>query len=142
MIFYSTYDDPWKRPDLSQLKEKYPIFHHLHPVGRLDADSSGLLLFSRDGSITQHLLNPKKKVEREYDCLVLGAVHYDNLRDLLKKGVNTSEGIFPATLTEATVFSGKEVRETDEVPSFMVFYLFFSRIWSISNRWFIRETRH
>ncbi|KAJ8604166.1 hypothetical protein CTAYLR_008580 [Chrysophaeum taylorii] len=41
-----------------------------HPVGRLDADTTGLLLFSSRGDLTQRLLHPKHAVEKEYvaDC--------------------------------------------------------------------------
>jgi 23S rRNA pseudouridine2605 synthase len=42
----------------------------MHPVGRLDADTSGLLLLSSDGVLTHKLLQPKFKVEREYTCTV------------------------------------------------------------------------
>eukprot|EP00957_Ditylum_brightwellii_P095218 7252070-Ditylum_brightwellii.AAC.1 len=42
----------------------------LHPVGRLDYDSSGLLLFSSDGSLTQRLLHPRHEVEKEYVATV------------------------------------------------------------------------
>ena len=44
----------------------------LHPVGRLDADTSGLLLFSRDGGLTHRLLHPKYGVTREYVAEVEG----------------------------------------------------------------------
>jgi 23S rRNA pseudouridine2605 synthase len=44
--------------------------NHMHPVGRLDADTSGLLLLSSDGVLTHKLLQPKFKVEREYTCTV------------------------------------------------------------------------
>jgi pseudouridine synthase len=101
----STYGDPWKRPNLNLLREKYPFFRALHPIGRLDADSCGLLLFSKDGSVTQHLLNPRKHIEREYDCLVLGKVEFRDLQDTLIKGVNTSEGVFPAILSYSQTFS-------------------------------------
>jgi len=38
----------------------------LHPIGRLDADTSGLLLFSSDGDLTHKLLHPKYEVRVEY----------------------------------------------------------------------------
>ena len=41
-----------------------------HQVGRLDYDSSGLILFSRNGDLTNHLLHPSKGVEREYVATV------------------------------------------------------------------------
>ena len=38
----------------------------LHPVGRLDRDTSGLLLLTNDGNLTQRLTHPKHEVEKEY----------------------------------------------------------------------------
>jgi pseudouridine synthase len=48
----------------------------LHPVGRLDADSSGLLLFSSDGQLTRVLLNPSYQVPRGYEAVVEGCAAY------------------------------------------------------------------
>ena len=51
----STMHDDWERQDLGNvLPDRWRL--KLHPVGRLDADTSGLLLFSSDGQITQRLL--------------------------------------------------------------------------------------
>jgi len=45
------------------------------PVGRLDLDSEGLLLFTDDGALTQRLLHPSFEVEKEYLVWVTGDVH-------------------------------------------------------------------
>lgn len=44
------------------------------PVGRLDMDSEGLLLFTDDGALTQRLLHPSHEVEKEYRVWVTGDV--------------------------------------------------------------------
>ena len=44
------------------------------PVGRLDLDSEGLLLFTDDGALTQRLLHPSHEVEKEYLVWVTGSV--------------------------------------------------------------------
>lgn len=49
-------------------------YHELHPVGRLDQNSCGLLLLTNDGEWTQHLLHPKFKVEKSYEVHVVGKV--------------------------------------------------------------------
>ncbi len=84
-----------------------------HPVGRLDADTTGLLLFSRDGSITQWLLHPRRAVERTYRALVEGALT-DSLESTLAAGVETAEGVIKARVervdaqeVELTVWEGK-----------------------------------
>lgn len=67
----------------------------MHPVGRLDYDTSGLILFSRDGDLTQRLLHPKYEVEKEYVATVAGGpVDTDLLKKRLEEnGVETTEGI-------------------------------------------------
>lgn len=74
----------------------------MHPVGRLDYDSSGLLLFSMEGDLTQRLLHPRYKVEKEYVATVMGGkVDGDLLkRQLEVDGVSTSEGIHFAKLLD------------------------------------------
>jgi pseudouridine synthase len=73
---------------------------NMHPVGRLDYDTSGLLLFSMEGELTQRLLHPKYKVEKEYVATVMGGrVDFDLLkRQLEGEGVVTSEGTHFAKL--------------------------------------------
>lgn len=44
------------------------------PVGRLDLDSEGLLLFTDDGALTQRLLHPSHEVEKEYRVWVNGDI--------------------------------------------------------------------
>jgi 23S rRNA pseudouridine2605 synthase len=45
---------------------------YLFPVGRLDADSEGLLLLTNDGDLAARLLHPRHEVEREYEVTVAG----------------------------------------------------------------------
>lgn len=87
--------DPWGREDLSQV---LPASWRsgLHPVGRLDQDTSGLLLFSGDGALTQHLLHPRRAIPRTYEATVADVP--DDLSDRLAAGVETAEGTFTARL--------------------------------------------
>ncbi len=82
----------------------------MHPVGRLDYDTSGLLLFSSDGTLTQTLLHPSKGIQKEYVALVVGLVHEDKLRQTLAEGVATAAGTFPANLLEARPIPSDQVR--------------------------------
>ena len=70
----------------------------MHPVGRLDYDSSGLLLFSSSGPLTQRLLHPKHAITKEYEVVVTDAVDRDKLEEQLTTGVKTGEGIHTAEL--------------------------------------------
>jgi pseudouridine synthase len=64
---------------------------HLHHVGRLDADSEGLLLLTNDGDLTQRLMHPRNKVEKEY--LVTSNQPYEQQHlDLFLSGVYSKEG--------------------------------------------------
>jgi 23S rRNA pseudouridine2605 synthase len=51
-----------------------PNAPRLYPVGRLDRESEGLLLLTDDGELTDRLLHPRNRIEREYAVLVRGLV--------------------------------------------------------------------
>jgi len=104
----SVMNDSKGRKNLGDLDEK--SISMMHPVGRLDYDSSGLLLFSSNGKLTQKLLHPSNEVEKEYTALVVGNVDEENLKCKLSQGVKTSIGIFPATLVDTTVIPENEVK--------------------------------
>ena len=87
---------------------------NMHPVGRLDYDTSGLLLWSSDGTLTQKLLHPTNQVEKEYIATVVGRIDAENntqeeLRAQLQKGVELSLGTFPATVLETKSIPNEQV---------------------------------
>ena len=59
---------------------------HLHPVGRLDYDTSGLLILTNDGEMTYRATHPKYELEKTYRALVRGIVPHLAV-ERLKKGV-------------------------------------------------------
>jgi 23S rRNA pseudouridine2605 synthase len=69
----TTCHDPWNRPTVLNL-----LPHHLangtglHPVGRLDADSTGALLLTNDGQLTFTLTHPRHSVPKTYEVWVKG----------------------------------------------------------------------
>jgi 23S rRNA pseudouridine2457 synthase len=70
------------------------IYHFpkdVYPVGRLDLDSEGLLLLTNDKSLTDYLLNPKKKHEREYYVQVESIPTKEALQKL-RQGIELKEG--------------------------------------------------
>ena len=62
--YVSTLDDPQGRMTVADLVKR--IGTRLHPVGRLDFATSGTLLMTNDGALTQALLHPKEKVPKTY----------------------------------------------------------------------------
>jgi 23S rRNA pseudouridine2605 synthase len=85
----TTKKDPEGRTTITHLlPEKY---RHLHTVGRLDFDTSGVLLLTDDGSLTQLLTHPSHGVEKVYWARVRGIVTVETLRKL-EAGVFLDDG--------------------------------------------------
>lgn len=88
--YLTTMKDPQGRRCVSELVPT-TRFPGLYPVGRLDKDTTGLLLFTTDGDLGQKLLHPSRHVVKTYIASVDGYVR-DHELDPLRKGVVLDDG--------------------------------------------------
>ncbi len=84
----TTVDDPEGRRTARSL---VPTKARVYPVGRLDADSSGLLLFTNDGELTNRLTHPRYGHAKIYRVLV-GGYPGEDVLEQLRKGVMLDDG--------------------------------------------------
>lgn len=89
--YLTTMSDPQERPCVADLvpRDRFP---GLFPVGRLDRDTTGLLLFTTDGDLSQDLLHPSKHVYKTYQALVDGDLSDRDL-DPLRRGIELDDGL-------------------------------------------------
>src|SRR5690554_896894 len=97
----STASDPQGRPTVVDL---VPSDQRLYPVGRLDADSEGLILVSNDGELTNKVTHPRYGVTKTYMVLAEGKMTPAGVRRLTT-GVELDDGpaqALAAKLVDAT----------------------------------------
>ena len=89
--YLTTMSDPQERPCVADLvpRDRFP---GLFPVGRLDRDTTGLLLFTTDGDLSQDLLHPSKHVYKTYQALVDGSLSDRDLEPL-RRGIELDDGL-------------------------------------------------
>lgn len=107
--YLTTYRDPEGRPTIFDLlpdRERY-----LFPVGRLDLDTSGLLILTNDTAFAERLTNPDYKVPKTY--LVKASKYLDDdALDRLRNGVELKDGpTRPAKVERMREAGGKTVFE-------------------------------
>lgn len=85
----STMSDPLARPSIGDVARR--LGRHLFPVGRLDFESSGLVLLTNDGEMAQKLSHPRFEVPKVYRVKVRGLVD-ERALDHLRRGVHLEDG--------------------------------------------------
>jgi len=87
--YLTTWRDPHGRPTVYQLIEDAGTW--LSPVGRLDLDTSGLLILTNDTDFAERLTNPNHKVPKTYQVKA-ATLLTDGQIDQLRQGVELSDG--------------------------------------------------
>ncbi len=70
-----------------------PELHNLKPVGRLDKDSSGLLLLTNDGQLAQELTHPKYQKTKVYEISLSSPLTSTHQKQIVEGGVHLDDGI-------------------------------------------------
>jgi 23S rRNA pseudouridine2605 synthase len=106
----STMSDPEGRPTLTDLVADRPerLFH----VGRLDTDTTGLILLTNDGDFAHRLAHPSYEVDKTYVAEVDGRVAPAVVRQLLE-GVTLDDG--PVTVSQARIVSAQQDKSIVEL---------------------------
>ena len=88
--FLTTRSDERGRPTVMDLLGDLP--KSIYPVGRLDLDTEGLLLFTNDGAFANRMMHPSHEIEKTYHAWVKG-VPTDRAINRLRKGVTIPGGL-------------------------------------------------
>lgn len=92
-------DEKGRRTVLDILPAKYKPYR-LYPVGRLDIDTTGLLLLTNDGDLTYRLTHPKFEYEKEYLAAIKGRLNNEE-KQQLQRGILLEDGMtHPAKIRE------------------------------------------
>jgi 23S rRNA pseudouridine2605 synthase len=102
--YITTLDDPEKRPTVVDLLPDVP--ERVYPVGRLDYDSSGLLLLTNDGDFAQKMQHPRFQTPKVYRVKIQGRLSKEELTQI-SKGVKLPDGIFKPENMQIEKFNDK-----------------------------------
>ena len=102
--YLTTYKDPEGRPTVYDLLKGVDQF--VSTVGRLDMDTSGLLLLTNDNDLTEAVTNPAYKLEKTYLVKAATLLNEEQL-ERLRKGVELDDGITQPATVEVTRQSEK-----------------------------------
>lgn len=108
----SVTDPRGRRTVLDLVRNRIPAGGRLYPVGRLDYATSGVLLLTDDGELTNALLHPGREIDKTYESAVMGEVTAAKLKRLAG-GVRLSDGLTaPAKVRQKRSEAGTSTTRT------------------------------
>jgi 23S rRNA pseudouridine2605 synthase len=99
--------DPRGRKTLDEFLKRIP--ERVFPVGRLDYNTTGLLILTNDGELAQRILHPRYKLPKVYEALVEGRVHPKTLKEM-KKGTQLEDGFAKPDRVRIIRYEGDDTR--------------------------------
>ena len=90
--FITTTNDPKARKIVTQLI-KHAAEERLYPVGRLDRNTTGLLLMTNDGELSQKLSHPSNNIKKTYEILLDKDISEGDI-EKIKKGISLEDALF------------------------------------------------
>ena len=98
--YVTTMSDELDRRCVTELLEDFPV--RVYPVGRLDRNSEGLLLFTNDGKFANDIMHPSRHISKTYRVTVRPPVNDGQLVELSEGVVIDGRKTMPATVTVVT----------------------------------------
>ena len=94
--YVTTVKDQFQRPTVMDLLKD--VTERVYPVGRLDYDTSGLLLLTNDGDLTYRLTHPKHHIEKTYEAKLFGIPSEQDILKFRRGIIIDGKKTEPATL--------------------------------------------
>lgn len=110
--YLSAVSDEKEKTVLDLIPSQY--HRNLHPVGRLDKDTTGLLLLTNDGDLTHRITGPKYHVEKEYIAHITGILTKEQIRNLeVGTDIGDDSPCLPAKVEVQAVYESFAYSEED-----------------------------
>jgi 23S rRNA pseudouridine2605 synthase len=90
-------DDRGRKTVMDQLQHKIP--ERIFPVGRLDRDTTGLLLLTNDGKLAEKIMHPRHKMKKIYNVTLERPVEPEDL-ERIRQGLELEDGLAPVNWAE------------------------------------------
>lgn len=94
--------------DRDTVTDFIPVKEKIFPIGRLDYDTSGLILLTNDGDFANMMIHPKYKIEKEYYVRIKGLLRKESSIKLAKGLIYDNERALPAKVYDVKYDDKKE----------------------------------